>query len=128
MGDESKSLPLLFVIYSRHVFGCCKENCPKNENSRKKFYCFSLQIVSGSTILLLESFSHLIVLCVVRSSRLRWFEHVERKSEADWVKKSLKFEVEGKHLRGRPSIMIWMEVMNNDASVLNAGTYGGCSE
>ena len=39
---------------------------------------------------------------VVRSSRLRWFEHVERQIEEDWVKTVMSFEVEGKRFRGRP--------------------------
>ena len=33
---------------------------------------------------------------VVRSSMLRWFGHVERKPEEDWVNKIVTFEVEGK--------------------------------
>ena len=56
---------------------------------------------------------------VVRSSRLRWFRHVERKPEEDWVKKMLTFEVESKRLRGRPK-KTRMEVINNDLRGLNA--------
>ena len=39
---------------------------------------------------------------VVRRGRLRWYGHVERKSEEDWVKKVMKMEVEGVRPAGRP--------------------------
>jgi len=39
---------------------------------------------------------------VVKHNRLRWFRHVERKSN-DWVNKSQQLMVEGKAGRGRGS-------------------------
>ena len=47
---------------------------------------------------------------ILRSSRLRWFEHVERKAEEDWMEKILTLEVEGKRLRGRYT-KTWMEMI-----------------
>src|ERR687898_1216539 len=38
---------------------------------------------------------------VVRRGKLRWFRHVERKAEDDWVKKCQSVEIEGKVGRGR---------------------------
>ena len=38
---------------------------------------------------------------IVRRGRLRWFGHVERKADDDWVKKCTKLEVVGKVSRGR---------------------------
>ena len=38
---------------------------------------------------------------IVRCGRLRWFGHVERKVDDDWVKKCTKVEVVGKVGRGR---------------------------
>jgi len=35
-------------------------------------------------------------------SRLRWFGHVERKDDNDWVKRCITWEVEGIRQRGRP--------------------------
>ena len=37
---------------------------------------------------------------IVRRGRLRWFGHVERKVDDDWVKKCTKVEVVGKVGRG----------------------------
>jgi len=34
--------------------------------------------------------------------RLRWYGHVLRKGDNDWVKKCMEYEVEGARLRGRP--------------------------
>jgi hypothetical protein len=39
---------------------------------------------------------------VYRRNRLRWFEHVERKEDDDWVKRCTRMEVVGKRPRGRP--------------------------
>ena len=38
---------------------------------------------------------------VVRRNRLRWFGHVERKHDDDWVKACQRFEVVGERGRGR---------------------------
>jgi hypothetical protein len=56
------------------------------------------------------------VLCVtelITRGRLRWFGHVERKNDSDWVKAFQKFEVIGKTGRGR-NRKTWMECINKD--------------
>jgi hypothetical protein len=50
---------------------------------------------------------------VIRRNRLRWFGHVERKDDEDWVKRCISFEVEGTKPRGRPR-KTWMELVRND--------------
>ena len=37
-----------------------------------------------------------------RSGRLRWYGHVMRKGDEDWVKKCMEYRVEGRRLVGRP--------------------------
>ena len=44
-----------------------------------------------------------------RSSRLRWYGHVLRKEDNDWVKKCMEYEVEGARPRGRPE-KTWREI------------------
>jgi len=39
---------------------------------------------------------------VVQQHRLRWYGHVLRKDENDWVKKCMDYDVEGVRPRGRP--------------------------
>jgi len=50
---------------------------------------------------------------VVRHGRLRWFMHVERKAEDDWVKKCLELEIAGKAGRGRCR-KTWLECVKGD--------------
>ncbi len=50
---------------------------------------------------------------VMRRNRLRWFGHVERSLQDDWVKKCGMLEVEGRKPRGRPK-KTWMEVVVDD--------------
>ena len=39
---------------------------------------------------------------VIKSGRLRWYGHVMRKSDEDWVKKCMEFRVEGRRPVGIP--------------------------
>src|SRR5260221_12256533 len=50
---------------------------------------------------------------VVKLNRLRWFGHVERKDDCDWVKGCSVLEVEGPKPRGRTK-KTWMEVGERD--------------
>jgi len=50
---------------------------------------------------------------VVRHGRLRWFGHVERKSDADWVKTCRELQVEGVKGRGRGR-KTWYECVEED--------------
>ena len=54
---------------------------------------------------------------VIRSGRLRWYGHVMRKSDEDWVKKCLEFRVEGKTPVGRPR-RTWLESVEVDMAKL----------
>jgi len=48
---------------------------------------------------------------VVRRSRLRWFGHVERKSQDDWVSSCREIVVAGKRGRGKKT---WKECVDED--------------
>ena len=39
---------------------------------------------------------------ILQQNRLRWYGHVLRKDDDDWVKKCMVYEVEGPRPRGRP--------------------------
>jgi len=42
------------------------------------------------------------IILVLQQNRLRWYGHVLRKEDNDWVKKCMEYEVEGARLRRRP--------------------------
>ena len=50
---------------------------------------------------------------VLKKGRLRWWGHVERREDMHWLKKCMKFEVEGKKPVGRPR-KTWSEVIRKD--------------
>jgi len=50
---------------------------------------------------------------VLQQNRLRWYGHVLRKEDDDWVKKCMEYEVEGPRPRGRPK-STWREVVKKD--------------
>jgi len=47
---------------------------------------------------------------VLQQNRLRWYGHVLRKDDDDWVKKCMEYKVEGPRPRGRP-MRTWREVV-----------------
>ena len=50
---------------------------------------------------------------ISQRNRLRWYGHVLRKDDDDWVKKCMEYEVEGSRPRGR-SKRTWKEVVRED--------------
>ena len=52
----------------------------------------------------------------VQQNRLRWYGHVLRKDDNDWVKKCMEYEVVGSRPRGRPK-RTWLEVVQRDCQV-----------
>jgi len=50
---------------------------------------------------------------VLQQNRLRWYGHVLRKEDDDWVKKCMEYEVVGPRPRGRPK-RTWREVVKED--------------
>jgi len=50
---------------------------------------------------------------VVRKSRLRWFGHLERKDDRDWVSACRNMVVPGNAGKGRPRKR-WMDVVEDD--------------
>ena len=55
---------------------------------------------------------------VIRVSRLRWFGHVMRKEDNDWVKLCMSREVEGSRRRGRLK-KTWKENVERDMKSLD---------
>ena len=49
----------------------------------------------------------------IRSGRLRWYEHVMRKGDEDWVKKCMEYRVEGRRPR-----KTWFENVEADMAEL----------
>jgi len=54
------------------------------------------------------------IISVLQKNRLRWYGHVLRKEDNDWVKKCMAYEVEGARSRGRPK-KTWREIVENDS-------------
>ena len=58
------------------------------------------------------------IILILQQNRLRWYGHVLRKEDADWVKKCMEYEVEGSRPRGRPK-RTWKEVIQKDCRAHN---------
>ena len=53
------------------------------------------------------------IISEVQRNRLRWYGHVLRKEDNDWVKKCMEYEVDGARPRGR-SKKTWREIVKKD--------------
>jgi len=58
---------------------------------------------------------------VLQQNRLRWYGHVLRKEDNDWVKKCMEYEVQGPRPRGRPK-RTWREVVKKDCQARKLNT------
>ena len=61
--------------------------------------------------------SVIIITAVIRSGRMRWYGHVMRKGDEDWVRKCMEFRVEGRRLVGRPR-RTWLDSVEADMAEL----------
>ena len=50
---------------------------------------------------------------VIRIRRLRWWGHVLRKEESDWVRRCVFYEIDGSRGKGRPKIS-WKKLVESD--------------
>ena len=50
---------------------------------------------------------------VLQQNRLRWYSHVLRKDDDDWVKKCMEHEVEGSRPRGRPGKRLYVRTVKH---------------
>jgi len=58
------------------------------------------------------------IILMLQQNRLRWYGHVLRKENTDWVKKCMEYEVEGSRPRGRPK-RTWREIVQKDCQARN---------
>jgi len=56
------------------------------------------------------------IILVPQQNRLRWYGHVLRKEDNEWVKKCMEYEVEGARPKGRPK-KTWTEIVEKDCEV-----------
>jgi len=53
------------------------------------------------------------IILILQQNKLRWYRHVLRKEDTDWVKKCMEYEVEGSRPRGRLK-KTWKGVVEKD--------------
>ena len=58
------------------------------------------------------------IVLILQQNRLRWYGHVLRKEDTDWVKKCMEYEVDVSRPRGRPK-RTWKEVVQKDCQARN---------
>jgi len=58
------------------------------------------------------------IILILQQNRLRWYGHVQRKEDTDWVKKCMEYEVEGSRPRGRPK-RTWKGIVQKDCQARN---------
>jgi len=58
------------------------------------------------------------IILILQQNRLRWYGHVLQKEDTDWVKKCMKYNMEGSRPRGRPK-RTWRDVVQKDCQARN---------
>ena len=106
LGNEyGKTLPL---------HQCCPMWAPGHNAPLIRFFILVLYILFACLYPQLSFFFTFYLLIFTHSSSsFRWYGHVLRKDDDDWVKKCMEHEVEGPRPRGRPK-KTWKEVVRED--------------
>ena len=58
------------------------------------------------------------IISILQQNMLRWYGHVVRKEDNDWVKKCMEYEVVGAMSRGRPK-KTWTEIVEKTVRHVN---------
>jgi len=58
------------------------------------------------------------IILILQQNRLRWYGHVLRKEDADWMKKCMEYGVEASRPRGKRK-RTWKEVVQKDCQARN---------
>ena len=66
------------------------------------------------------------IILILQQNRLRWYGHVLRKEDIEWMKKCMEYEAEGSRPRGRPK-RTWKEVVQKDCQARNLNKEDGRS-
>ena len=61
------------------------------------------------------------IMSVLQQNTLRWYGHVLRKEDIDWVKKCMEYEVQGPRPGGRPK-RTWREAVEKDCPARKLNT------
>ena len=61
------------------------------------------------------------IISVLQRNRLRWYGHVLRKEDNDWVKKCMGYKVKGTRPRGRPK-KTWRVIVEKDCRARGLNT------
>ena len=104
------------MVYSRETWALTVENQRRLERAERQMLRRICGVTLKERISSEELRQRLDVECVmdvVRRGRLRWYGHVMRKQDEDWVKKCISMEVAGKKPRGRPKLT-WMDTVKSD--------------
>jgi len=65
------------------------------------------------------------VILILQQNRLRWYGHVLRKENNDWLKKYIEYDVEGARPRGIPK-RTWRDVVQKDGQKIASLNEGHC--
>ena len=101
-----KHCPQYTTAYDTWSIAC--HTLLSRRTDRRPFYC---------SLMFMHQYSYTLcigdIALVLQQNRLRWYGHVLRKDDDDWVKKCMEYEVQHPRPRGRPK-RTWREVVRED--------------
>ena len=105
------AMPIIIYLMLRSV---CANEIEHRDYWFLDNYCLNLSRFGLLPNLFFTLLNDILVLALVlQQNRLRWYGHVLRKEDDDWVKKCMEYEVEGPRPRGR-SKRTWREVVREN--------------
>ena len=102
------------LLYGSETWALTKENQRKLEYTENRMIRKMCGRKDGVPVeRMRREMGVMAIMDAIKLGRLRWFGHVKRREEGNWVRRCMDMEIEGKNPKGRPKLT-WRQVVRRD--------------
>ena len=106
------------LLYGSETWALTKENERKLVNTENRMIRKMSRLRDGIPVdMTRQEMGVMAISEAIKLGRLRWFGHVKRRDEGNWVRKCMDMEIEGKNPKGRPK-RTWRQVVKDDLKLM----------
>ena len=107
------------LLYGSETWALTKEYQRKLENTENRMIRKMYGLRDGIPVEKMRQEMGVIAINdAIKLGRLRWFGHVKRREEGNWLKRCMDLEIEGRNPKGRPKLT-WRQVVREDLKLMD---------
>jgi len=106
------------LLYGSETWALTKEYQRKLENTENRMIRKMYGLREGIPVeKMRQEMGVMAINNAIKLGRLRWFGHVKRREEGNWVRRCMDMEIEGRNPKGRPK-RTWRQVVREDLRLM----------